>query len=52
MATVLYAVIEPTPDQMHVCLAGNFPVDELLAIEARWCLSTCSWSRTTPQTCL
>jgi hypothetical protein len=25
MTTVLYAVIEPTPDQMHVCLAGHFP---------------------------
>jgi sigma-B regulation protein RsbU (phosphoserine phosphatase) len=25
MATVLYAVIEPGLDQMHVCLAGHFP---------------------------
>jgi hypothetical protein len=25
MATVLYAVIEPTLDQMHVCAAGHFP---------------------------
>jgi len=25
LATVLYAVIDPTLDQMHVCLAGHFP---------------------------
>ena len=25
LATVLYAVIEPELDQMHVCLAGHFP---------------------------
>jgi phosphoserine phosphatase RsbU/P len=25
MATVLYAVIDPALDQMHVCLAGHFP---------------------------
>jgi serine phosphatase RsbU (regulator of sigma subunit) len=25
LATVLYAVIEPGLDQMHVCLAGHFP---------------------------
>jgi serine phosphatase RsbU (regulator of sigma subunit) len=25
MATVLYAVIDPGLDQMHVCLAGHFP---------------------------
>ena len=25
LATVLYAVIEPALDQMHVCLAGHFP---------------------------